>query len=140
MKLRAVSKISCLLAVFSLGFAGYVAAEPAIACNRDGTQAELNACARDEFEQADKALNQTYQALLKKEAGDSLFVQKIRIAQKAWLAFRDAELDAYFACAEKNVQICSGSMYPMSYLYRKAELTRARTQQLKDIIEQGRGQ
>lgn len=118
---------------------GLTAVRADVVCNPGGTQAEMNACARDEFEQADKTLNQTYQALLKKEAGDALFIRKIRIAQKAWLAFRDAELEAYFACAEKDVRICWGSMYPLSYLSRKAELTRARTQQLKTLIEQGRG-
>lgn len=111
-----------------------------VKCNQGGNQLELNACASDDFAKADKELNQTYQALIKKETDDPLFIRKLRLAQKAWLAFRDAELEAIFACSEDNLSICWGSMYPMSFLYRKAELTRERTKQLQQLLKEGRGQ
>lgn len=111
-----------------------------IKCNDGGNQLELNACANDAFVKADKELNQTYQSLIKKEANDLLFINKLRFAQKAWLAFRDADLEARFACSEDNVRICWGSMYPMSFLYRKAELTRERTKHLQQILKDGRGE
>jgi len=114
-------------------------ADDGIKCNKDGNQAELNVCASDDFSVADKELNQTYQALIKKEAADTLFISKLRIAQKAWLAFRDAELEARFACAEGGVNVCWGSMYMMSFLYRKAELTRERTKHLQQMLDDGRG-
>jgi uncharacterized protein YecT (DUF1311 family) len=115
-------------------------AEEPIKCNPDGTQLELNVCASEDFEKADKQLNQTYQALIKQESSDRLFVSKLREAQKAWIVFRDADLAAQFACKEKDVRLCWGSMYPMSYLYRKAELTKERTKHLQDLLENGHGQ
>jgi len=111
-----------------------------IKCNDGGNQLELNACAIDDFAKADKELNQTYQSLIKKDADDPLFISKLRLAQKAWLAFRDADLEARFACSEDNVRICWGSMYPMSFFYRKAELTRERTKHLQQILKDGRGE
>ncbi len=115
-------------------------ADDEIKCNNNGNQLELNACASDSFAEADKELNQTYQSPIKKEADAPLFINKLRLAQKAWLAFRDAELEARFACSEDDVRICWGSMYPMLFLSRKAELTRERTQHLQQILKDGRGE
>ena len=106
-------------------------------CNPAGTQLELNACAADDFEIADKELNEVYSELLRVRGDDEVFVQKMRTAQKAWIAFRDAELEALFACADSNPRICWGSMYPMSYLSEKARLTRERTQALRTILREG---
>jgi uncharacterized protein YecT (DUF1311 family) len=116
------------------------AGDDEIKCNQNGNQLELNACASDEFAKADKELNQTYQALIKKESDDQLFISKLRVAQKAWLAFRDADLEAMFACSNADVRICWGSMYPMSFFYRKAELTRERTKHLQRVLKEGRGE
>lgn len=110
-----------------------------IKCNGNGNQLELNACARDDFTKADNELNKTYQALIKKEADDKFFIRKLRLAQKAWLSFRDADLEARFACAEDNVRVCWGSMYIMSLFYRKAELTRERTKHFQQLLKDGRG-
>ena len=115
-------------------------AELGVKCNQQGNQAELNSCAADDFDKADKELNQVYQSLIKKEAEDVLFIRKLRIAQKAWLTFRDAELDAIFACADNDVRVCWGSMYPMSFFAHKANLTRQRTAQLREILTNGRGE
>lgn len=111
-----------------------------IKCNSGGTQLEMNACARDVYKKADKELNQTYHALIKKDENDSFFIEKLRLSQKAWLVFQDAELEAYFACPEERGAHCWGSMYPMSFLHHKAELTRDRTKQLQRILKYGRGE
>jgi uncharacterized protein YecT (DUF1311 family) len=112
-----------------------------IKCNVVGTQQEMEACARDDFNEADKELNQIYQALLGKEADDPLFVSKLRDAQRAWLAFLNADLDAQFACAEDESRLaCWGSQYGMAYLTRKAELTRERTKHLQRFLEEGHGE
>ncbi len=116
-----------------------VAAPGDLRCNPAGTQREMNVCAADDFRKADAELNATWQALLKKEAADKLFIARLRTAQKAWLAFRDAELAAYFACAEQDVRQCWGSMYPLSFLGRKAAMTQERTRALKAILEEGHG-
>lgn len=111
-----------------------------VKCNNSGGPLELNACAKDDFEKADKELNKTYQALIKKEVNDSLFISKLRLAQKAWLVFRDADIEAQFACSEPDIRTCYGSMYPMSFLSRKAELTRERTKHLQQILKEGHGE
>jgi uncharacterized protein YecT (DUF1311 family) len=110
-----------------------------IRCNPSGGQQELNACAADDFNKADKELNATWQALLRKEADDKVFVAKLRTAQKAWLAFRDAELDAHFACDSEDTRMCWGSMEGMSFMMRKKDLTQQRTKMLKDMLERGHG-
>jgi uncharacterized protein YecT (DUF1311 family) len=110
-----------------------------IKCNPNGNQLEMNVCASEDFAKADKELNSTYQSLLQKEKNNPLFIRKLRLAQKAWLAFRDADLEAAFACAEPDVRICWGSMYPMSFLIRKTELTQERTMHLKQMLEDPSG-
>jgi uncharacterized protein YecT (DUF1311 family) len=115
-------------------------AKDEVKCNDGGTQQELEACARDDFNKADKELNETYQALLEKEAADPLFISRLRIAQRAWLAFLEADLEAQFACPEDEGKLhCWGSMYPMSYLFRKADLTRERTRHLERFLKEGHG-
>ena len=116
-------------------------AQAEIKCNDVGTQQELEACARDDFNSADRELNMTYQALLKKERDDPLFLSKLRLAQRAWLEFLQADLDAQFACPEEESKlICWGSMYPMSYFYRKTELTRERIKHLQRFLNEGHGE
>lgn len=121
-------------------FAQVSLAEMPVKCNAAGNQLELNVCAKDDFEKANAELNRTYQALLKQMVNDPMFIKKLRVAQNAWIAFRDADLDARFSCAEDDVRQCWGSMYPMSFLARKAELTKERTRQLQEILKDGIGQ
>lgn len=108
-------------------------------CNAAGNQLELNACALDEFSKADKDLNETYQSLINRQGYNLVFISKLRLAQKAWVIFRDADVAARFACSEGDVHTCWGSIYTMSVLYRKAELTRERTKHLGEIIKDGLG-
>lgn len=115
----------------------YASAQDQIKCNPAGTQLEMNACAADEFKQADRELNEAYAALLKKEGADRTFVKKLRAAQRAWIAFRDAEMEATYACDPTQVP-CWGSMLPMSMASYKAKLTRDRTARLRQLLNEGR--
>jgi uncharacterized protein YecT (DUF1311 family) len=112
--------------------------EPAFKCNDAGTQQELNACARDAFEEADRKLNETYQALIRKESADKIFIARLRQSQKAWIQFRDAELEAIFACEPRFQNQCWGSMYPLDFLGHKKRLTDDRRAQLQLLLDQGR--
>jgi uncharacterized protein YecT (DUF1311 family) len=109
-------------------------------CGARSSQVELNACADAELAKADAALNDAYRLVVNRMVDDPLFVKKLRSAQRAWVGFRDAELEARFACAEENVRQCWGSMYPMLWNARKAELTKERTRQLRQILKDGPGQ
>ncbi len=108
-----------------------------VKCKTGGNQSELNACAVDDFQQADKELNEGYQALIKKESKNQVFISKLRGAQRAWLVFRDAELESAFACEQANPRVCWGSMYPINFTTYKATLTRERTKRLHQLMKQG---
>ena len=88
------------------------------------TQAAMNAQARSEFVQAAAELNRTYEALLTK-LPDAEGKEKLKKAQRAWLAFRDAE--AAFV-ADK---VRAGSMAPTLRYETMTELTRQRIKQLE---------
>jgi len=106
-------------------------------CDPGGTQIEMTACAVDDLALADKKLNEVYKALMKKEAANKPFVEKLRAAQKAWLAFRDAELAAMFACDNADPDVCWGSMTSQCYSSYEAKMTRERTKRLTQFLEQG---
>jgi uncharacterized protein YecT (DUF1311 family) len=106
-------------------------------CNPAGSQAEMNACAADQLAEADRQLNAAYQALLKKLAKDTAFIQGLRAAQRAWVTFRDAELNATYACAAPNSATCWGSLLSMRYSSYKAKLTDERTKRLRQLLTAG---
>ena len=137
-----LERLKRIVPMFSIALAFIAApatawAVDAVKCNPAGTQLELNACAADELNKADQKLNEVYAALLKKEAKNTAFVQKLRAAQRAWIAFRDAELDATYACQNSNARVCWGSMLPLRYLSYKAQLTRERTTRLQQFLDKG---
>ena len=106
-----------------------------IACNPDGVQIELNACARDEFESADAALNAAWKQLIAALEGDASSLKQTRAAQRAWLAFRDAEVAAHFPLQDgEDPNVMYGSMYPMSLHGVTTALTRQRTEQLRERL------
>ena len=84
----------------------------------------MNRQAAKDFEKADADLNKTYQAVLKK-LPDAESKQKLKEAQRAWLAFRDAE------AALAADQARGGSMAPIVRYETMAELTQQRIKQLK---------
>lgn len=126
-----------ILVISLLAFTTNLMAEPDIKCNPDGTQIEMNQCAYDSFEKADKALNKTYQALIKKSGDDKTYIENLRKSQRAWIKFRDAELETMFSCDDENKKICWGSMIGMLYPAAKQELTEERTKRLQQYIDKG---
>ena len=93
------------------------------------SQTELNDDAASDFTSADREMTRVYAAVLKKNAGDKVFVAKFRAAQRAWLVFRDAEVAAQFPDADPRAAY--GSMYPMCVSNLKTELTLNRIEQMK---------
>jgi uncharacterized protein YecT (DUF1311 family) len=93
------------------------------------TQFALNECAARELKAADDELNRVYKEILNRNARDSVFLDRLKAAQRAWLSFRDAELEAIFPDSEK--QIAYGSSYPMCYSIWETKFTIQRTQQLR---------
>ena len=86
------------------------------------SQGAMNVAAQREFAAADKRLNATYEKFI--AALDEKGKTKLRAAERAWIAYRDAEADA---------EARGGSMEPMSYNNSCTALTEARIKHLKDI-------
>jgi uncharacterized protein YecT (DUF1311 family) len=97
----------CLLPVTSQ-------AEEADCSETAQTQVELNSCADKEYAAADAELNRVYQGTLKRYKDDPKFIAKFRESQRAWLKYRDAELDARFPHADEGKSThYYGSIFPM---------------------------
>lgn len=108
-------------------------------CDNARTQAAMNVCANGEYRAADAAMTRAwrvaYQAMKRRDAADSsrgggpgdaaAFLK----AQRAWLAYRDAE------CVVEGLQYVGGSMQGMAVAHCRTGLTKARTGQLRVLME-----
>jgi hypothetical protein len=79
--------------------------------------------AQGQFATVEEEMNATYQKILKDYASDPLFIFKFKVAQKAWLEYRHAYLDALFP-EDKRDPMCANSVLTM--------LTRQRISELKE--------
>ncbi|HEU5236843.1 MAG TPA: lysozyme inhibitor LprI family protein, partial [Pyrinomonadaceae bacterium] len=96
------------------------------------TQATMNAQARAEFAQADTELNKTYQSVLAKlPTAESK--QKLKEAERAWIASRDAE------AARAAEEAEDGSMAPTLRAESMTRRTRERIRELKAMLDQRTG-
>lgn len=104
------------------------------ACDiHSSTQADLNQCAADRLNMVDDELNRVYQAILKQYKAEHGFLEKLRNAQRAWLAFRDAELEARFPAEDK--QSYYGSTYSMCAAHFLVQRTQERIEQLREWLK-----
>jgi len=99
-------------------------------------QLAMNQCAAEDFQKADAELNQTYERLLAKYADDPGKVARMKKAQRAWIAFRDAEVGALFAESDHPGR---GSVWPMCRSLELAKLTAGRTKELTAILDAREG-
>jgi uncharacterized protein YecT (DUF1311 family) len=99
----------------------------------DDSQMCLNARAGAEYRAEDEKLNKAYGELIKRLSDSPDDKKLLQTAQRAWIAFRDAECE--FATNNSK----DGSIYPMALLGCKLGLTQARTEQLNAYLscEQG---
>lgn len=92
------------------------------------TQNNMNEDEAKNYLKADKELNATYQRILSIYKGDTAFIRKLKIAQKIWIQFRDAEMNALFP--DEHHQGAYGSVFPMCWSMHLTELTKERTKKL----------
>ena len=97
-------------------------------CPGEHTQYEMNACAHREFQAADAALNRIYNQLSSKL--DEGRRAKLKEAELAWLKYRDGNCE--FVSSEYE----GGSMRPMVHSFCLADVTRARTAELKGQLKE----
>src|ERR1043165_5900900 len=101
-----------------------LALTPPNPCDSPQTQVEMNRCAAAELRRADVRLNAAYDQLLKKL--DTNRRAKLQKAERAWIAFRDAQCDYEGSESE------GGSIQPLEIAACKTELTKARIAQLRE--------
>ena len=101
------------------------------ACNQKAkTQSEMDGCANQEATRLDAELNRIYSNLLSKASAQPEAAAKIETAEKAWIAYRDAYMEAMYPAADKRSEY--GSIYPMDADLLRAKLTK---QHIADLIE-----
>jgi uncharacterized protein YecT (DUF1311 family) len=98
------------------------------------SQLAMNMCAGEELARADAALNTVYQKVLSAARDEPGAVEKIRSAEKAWIAYRDSYLEATYPADDK--QLNYGSIYPMEAALLQAELTQQQVSALKKLLKQ----
>ena len=102
------------------------------------TQGEMEQEACDGSKRADADLNREYQQLLHQYRDDVRFIRNARRAQRAWIAYRDAQLALLYPYAERRGFY--GSVYPMCRCMAVLELTKKRVEELRrwvDGVEEG---
>ncbi len=93
------------------------------------SQADMNSAACGRFRRADDELNRVYQQILREYAEDADFVARLKEAQRAWLAYRDAHVESVFPGEDKRAVY--GSVFPMCHCGEMERLTRERTRVLR---------
>lgn len=94
-------------------------------CKHAITQTDMNICADKDYQAADKALNAIYKKVVTAQEGETA---KLKAAQRAWMAFRDAECSFQTAASE------GGTIQAMEYSMCLTTLTKTRTKQLQDSL------
>ncbi len=116
---------------------------PALDCDDPQTQTAMNMCSKRDFEAADAELNAQWRITLARfralDASDSDpldrvgetrgYADTLIAAQRLWIEFRDAH------CATESFVFRGGSAQPLLYNDCQANLTRARTEQLRGLLE-----
>jgi uncharacterized protein YecT (DUF1311 family) len=104
------------------------------ACNEKAkAQPDLNACARQEADRVDAKLNKLYAQLLAK-AKDPNDIAKIKAAERAWIAYRDAYIEATYPAKDKQLEY--GSEYLTDVALLEAKLTQQHMADLEDLLKQ----
>jgi uncharacterized protein YecT (DUF1311 family) len=127
-------KAACYMAVVVLLAPTVVSGADQKECPQTAmTQLELNQCATSQLKAADDELNRVYQAILRKYKENRQLLEKLRNSQRAWLTFRDAELEAKFPF--ENKQSHYGSVYPRCANLFLARHTQERIRHLREWLD-----
>ncbi|QKZ12285.1 lysozyme inhibitor LprI family protein [Spirosoma sp. KUDC1026] len=97
-------------------------------CDEAMSQTELNRCAWERLERADRQLNTLYKRLIGQLPADSRAL--VVKAQRQWLLYRDAH------CAYYDKTYEGGSMQPMVVALCKEATTLSRIRELQALLEE----
>lgn len=119
-------RLSVLISLTAIGMAvlsGSVFA--ADECGNASDQATMNQCADKAYRASDARLNDLYRQIRARLKDDKDTTRILVSAQKAWIAYRDAE------CNFASSGVAQGSMYPMILAGCLDDLTQNRVASLK---------
>jgi uncharacterized protein YecT (DUF1311 family) len=97
-------------------------------CKNATTTAAMRACENARFQKAEQELNAVYKNLMQQL--DDVRREKLRLAQRAWLRFREANAN-FEADAARG-----GTLAPLIKVTVLADMTEARTAELKKALKQ----
>lgn len=96
------------------------------------TQSDTNQDACIRYKKADAEMNRLYRQVLNSYKSDAVFTRKLKIAQQAWIQFRDAHLESLYP--KQNKLSAYGSAHPMCRCLVLADLTDERAKELKKWV------
>lgn len=91
-------------------------------CSGARNQREINACYTNVYQQADRALQSTYDSLRKKLLPES--AAKLRDAQRTWVAYKESWCDL------QTTAVKNGTMYPTVLAQCLTEITNQQRERL----------
>jgi uncharacterized protein YecT (DUF1311 family) len=120
--------------VISLILASLLLAAQEPDCSDPQNQAEMNQCAGRDAAEADEDLNLVYKQVVShyeqmdRDSETTEGVKRLRAAQRAWVAFRDAQ------CSLAGYEALGGSMETLLVAGCEAQLTKARAAELRVML------
>lgn len=93
------------------------------------TQSAMNACAQQAYQASDEQLNKNFHEIRQRLGDDTATRNLLRDAERAWIAFRDAE------CSFAASATAGGSAYAMVYDMCLADLTQERVKNFRNYLE-----
>jgi uncharacterized protein YecT (DUF1311 family) len=105
--------------------------------SRAKTQAAMNVCASNEVTRADEELNRVYKKLLSNATKQPDAADKIKAAERAWVSYRDAFIEAMYPATNKQAEY--GSIYPMEAALLRAKLTKRQVSALNELMRRYSG-
>jgi uncharacterized protein YecT (DUF1311 family) len=118
----------------SLSSVAQESAEYRACLDRATTQMAMNTCASEEAARVEGRLNDVYHKLLTAAAKQPDAVDKIKGAERAWIAYRDAYVEAMYPAKDKEVEY--GSIYLMNVNLLRMKLTERQVTALKEMLQQ----
>ena len=119
----------------SLAAALMVAASPAFAldCKNASTTMDMNTCAQADLKAAEAKLNATYAQTMKDldTPDDAALKQKVIVAQRAWIRFREAD------CAAEEARWAGGSVAPQMFMGCMQRRAEQRIKDLEQVAQRG---
>jgi uncharacterized protein YecT (DUF1311 family) len=127
--------IVAMLSMTIISFACFAqdSAEYRACSEKANTQSEMTACASDESARVDAKLNATYRAILARVASQPGALAKIKAAQRAWIAYRDAYIEATYPAKDNATEY--GSIYPPEVTLLRAKVTQRQLAALENMLQ-----